>query len=325
MAIEAFGEIQPVFDPEYPGRSMDALSAMIPQRATTLAGMQLGETLSRRVGHGLEIDGIRAYQPGDERRAVDMRATGRQADGTLMVRQHYEEITPTLWLVTDSLQHRHRSNAGHFSERDLAASAAISLLQIADRQGMPSAIVTVNDQGIWQTEPNRGRAHAGQVRNKLAGIMLAESPTDTDITEEKPLSAGLVRVAKRVTESVVVVVSDFRSSFDPEDKRTGWKRPLQQLRQNGNDVIAVELTNPWDFILPEESDRFTLGKSGVFIGGKKRQQFRDTYSQLAQQQQETIDRAIGTSGATHIKLSTAQGRWFSSLRDQLTKQNHKNR
>ena len=321
MSIEAYPEIQPVFDPHQPGRSIDAIRALLPQRAHTLAGMQVGDTASKRLGQGIEIDGIRPYQPGDESRHIDWRSTGRQTDGTLMVRQHYNEITPTLWIVTDMFQARHEANAGHFSERDLAASAVMSLLSLADRQGMPSAVVAVHERGIWQQKPGRGRQHIRQAGGGIARLMLEKL---TQPIAERPLAAGLKSVAKTAADNIVIVASDFRGS-DPTDQNTGWKRPLQQLAHHGNDITAVEFTNPWDFTLPEESDRFTFGATGAFVGGKKRRQFRGTYANLAAEQQKAIDDAIAASGAVHLRLSTDQGRWLSSLRDQLAKQKRKHR
>ncbi len=314
--VEAIPEIQPVFDPLAPGRSIDSINALIPKRAHTLAGIQIGETVSKRVGHGIEIDGIRPYQPGDESRSVDWRATGRQTDGTLMVRQHYDEITPTLWLVTDMFQARHEANAGHFSERNLAASAVMSLLALADRQGMPTAIVAVHEQGILHQNPGRGRQHVRRAGSVVAGLMLEKSAQPLP---ERPLSEGLKAVSKTADENIVIVASDFRSGVDALEPSVDWKRALQQLANQGNDITAVEFTNPWDDKLPEESNRFTHGTTGKFIGGKKEQKYRDTYTELAKRQQELIDSAISASGASHLKLSTDEGRWFSSLRDQLLK------
>ncbi len=316
MSTAIYSEIQPVFDPHHPGRSIDAVNALIPHRTRMLAGSLIGETVSSHLGQGIEVDGIRPYQPGDESKHVDWRASARQADGTLMVRQHYDEITPTLWVVTDMFQKRHEANGGHFSERDLAASAVMTLLTLADRQSIPSAVVAIHEGGIWQQKPSRGRQHIRHAGSGIAKLML-DRPEQPMV--ERPLSEGLKAVAKTAVKNVVIVASDFRSNVDTLEKSVGWKRSLQDLARKGNDITAVELTNPWDIKLPEESDRFTFGTTGIYLGGKKEKKYRDTYTHLASIQQDLIDDAIKSSGALHIKLSTDQGRWLNSLRDQLSK------
>ena len=87
-------EFDPVFDPENVGASLDRLDAKIPVHAQWLQGTLVGDLQSKRRGHGIDIDGVRPYIPGDDPRYIDHRATARQPDHWPQIREHYADITP---------------------------------------------------------------------------------------------------------------------------------------------------------------------------------------------------------------------------------------
>ncbi len=317
MTVE-MSQADPVFDPANVGESLDVLREQLPMRDQSFRGTVVGEFASSQKGSGFDINGVRDYVLGDDTRHVDWRATARQPDHQLQVREHYRDTMPALWVVTDALQSRNEVNPGYFSEQQLALSAVTGLIRIANLQGMPSAVIASDDYetAIAQRQPMHGKVHLRRTAQMLADVMLAEASEDT--TAPGHLAELLRYGSQRCMGSIVAVVSDFREVADPDDAEQGWKTPLEDLIRRGNQLVAVEVTNPWDYRLPATVDRFTTREGVLWVGNDKQgQRQRAQYEADAQAQQVAIDDALAGIKAHHIKLSTAEPQWLGSFRDQL--------
>lgn len=323
--------IEPVFDPQNVGASLRMIDEQLPMRAVWLQGTIVGEVASRRKGQGFELDGTRDYEYGDDPRHIDHQATARHPEQWPQIREHYGDITPALWIVTDALQSRNRFNPGYFAEQNLALSAVTALMRIAHVHNMPSAVIAVDDKGftVRQQEPLQGREHVYQTAQQLARPLNSASvsvdrrfwqrrqrvqPEDLDMH----LSGAIRYAAQSSVESMVAVVSDFRDVAFPDDEEHGWEKPLKQLTKQGNDIIAIELTNPQDYELPAEATRFLTPNGVVWVGqDKKSQKIRSAFREAAQTQQEAINTALSQANIRHITLSTSDPLWLTSLRKQL--------
>ena len=312
---------EPLFDPSNPGASMDQINRLVlPIHGRILSGQSFGDMPSKISGHGYEFEGVREYVPGDDARHVDWPTTVRQSPHQLMVREHFEDVSPAEWLVTDSIQGRHRVNPGQsgFSEQELALSAATCFMMLARREGMPVGMVAANDTQIIRSKgtPKQGKKHILHLGNQL--INHADGSETGIPAEERPALATLLKkTGELASRNLVVVVSDFRDVFDPAEEENGWLNPMREIRHNNNDIIAVELTNPWDSKVPENVDRLRIDGKTIWIGGKDRPQIVANYEYKMAQQQKNIDNGLKAAKATHIKLSTDNPRWFTSLREQL--------
>ncbi len=312
--------VDSVFDPTRVGASIDAIKAQLPVYSPSLRGSIVGEMVSKRRGQGYDVDGVRPYIPGDDPRYIDQNITARQPDQWPQLREHYADITPSLWLVTDSLQSRYSFNPGYFSEQRLAISATMAFMRIAQIEGVPTATIASNDYKIIeQRQPGQGKTHALKAAKLLAaGINEASPKLGVEASNTPSLTALLHYAGSRCVEDIVVVVSDFRDTAEPTDPDNGWKPALDRLAHQGNNLIAVELTNPWDYELPPQADRLTTNHGVSWIGGGKLgRQRRADYAEAARLQQLSIDAALALAGALHIKLATDQPRWITSFRDQI--------
>lgn len=308
---------EPIFDPEHPGASLHRFNKLVLPLRRPLDGLINGDISSPRRGEGFEKDGLREYQDGDNERHVDWYATARLGQQTPLIRERYRDITPNLYVVTDAPQERNAITQGEFfSEQELAMSVGGVMLLMAQKQGIPTSLFAINDSETRGSKrPSSGRSHMLQSGRQLAGLAGKEANASD---KQQHLSELLSRVARTATKSVVVVVSDFRDA-DPDAKENGWLAPLQHLRGNENNIVAVELTNPEDYEMPEEVERLNLGEGKVaWLGrGRSAQKTRDIYRELALEQQAGIDNALTQVRATHIQLSTTDPLWFSSLKGQL--------
>lgn len=330
VSIE-ISQVQPVFDPANVGASIDLIRAQIPIKSLRLHGSLAGVVPSFSKGDGLDIDGVRDYVPGDDPRHIDWAITARQPDGSLQIREHYRDVTPNLWLVTDTLQSRYAANPGYFSEQRLALSAIVAFLRLSEIQGMPSAILAANDDrltAVRQLVPVQGRPHVRATVGKLVAAlspmasaaalpsMMAERRA---VAETRPhLDELLGYAAKYCTKSLVVIVSDFRDTAMPDDEIHGWANSLTRLAKQDNDVIAVELTNPYDYRLSEQANRFAGEKSVFWVGNNKHGRAqRAAYAAAAARQQTAINQTLAGADRRHLRLSAIDPQWLANFKLQL--------
>ncbi len=106
---------------------------------------------------GLTFAELRAYEPGDEVRHIDWKATARQ--GRPYVRRYVEERSLCLWLAVDVSASLRFGDEGK-SKADRAAQAAALLAAAAIQNGDRAGLVLVSDRveaelprpavvGIW--------------------------------------------------------------------------------------------------------------------------------------------------------------------------------
>lgn len=324
-------EAEPIFNPDNIGQSIDQISAMIPIRNRWLSGLRAGLAISAHQGSGSEIDGTRDYVPGDDPRHIDWKLSARTPDESYKIREHYNEITPALWVVTDVLGERYNTQAGYFSERNLALSAIAAVIRVAEHQRMPFGLMAANDQEMYaQKRPVSGRRRILPTVNRLQDlykedivpVSLREARKKYGEVSPGPKSVYLSHVLEQAgrlcTRNVVMIVSDFRDVVEPDDPNHGWLPALQNLyRKKQNQILAIETTNPWDTNLPERAGRFTLPNGAIYLDGKKGQAVRRRYSEMADQQQTAINQALSDVNAKHIKLKTEDRKWLTSLEQQL--------
>lgn len=312
-------QVDPVFDPARVGASIDVIQGRLPLRAPWLRGNVVGEMASKIRGEGYDIDGVRPYVLGDDPRHIDYNITARQPDQWPQLRERYADITPNMYIVTDVLQSRYGFNPGYYSEQNLALAAVMAFMRIARVENMPVAIFGSNDESIFgQQKPAQGKLHSLKSGKFLTSHLLVPNEYGQSMEVTPPLSSLLRYAGRWCVESVVIVVSDFRDTAEPTDPDNGWKPALDRLAHQGNNLIAVELTNPWDYELPPQADRLTTKHGVAWIGGGKLgRQRRADYAEAASLQQSSIDAALAVAGAVHIKLATDQPRWITSFRDQI--------
>lgn len=326
--METSTSVQPIFDPNKVGASFDYLQARLPIHGTVFSGQVVGDTTMRVHGEGTERRDIRDYEIGDNTRHLDWKATAKHPMGKLQVIDHNRDIKPNFILITDVLQSRYEhitADEEYFSERNLAMSACLGLLQIATKQGLPGRALAINDKGIvGPTKFGRGSSHLmGTARTLVKGMshsgdmtgLLSASP---ETVVERPRLADLLAYAgKNCANSLVAVVSDFRDA-GPEDDENGWRQSLRNLKARHNSIISVTINSPSDEKLSEDQARFATDHGVIYVPkGKKGQAQRDRYAELHHENLANITSALKSVQAHRISLSTADPKWATSLRSQL--------
>jgi uncharacterized protein (DUF58 family) len=189
-----------------------------------------GEYRSVFRGQGIEFAEVRAYQEGDDFRAIDWNVSARFAHP--FVKSYAEERELTLLLIVD------QSGSLHFgqplSKAALAVEVAAVLALAAARHNDRVGALMFADRVEYVVRPAKGRAHALRVIRDL--LAFAPRGRGTNLAEALRYAAKLLR-----HRAIVVVLSDFRAE--------GWEDPLAQLAQH-NDLVAITIDDPREVALP---------------------------------------------------------------------------
>ena len=189
-----------------------------------------GEYRSVFRGQGMEFAEVRAYEPGDDFRAIDWNVSARLASP--YVKTYAEERELTLLLVVD--QSASTRVGGRVSKSGLSTEVAAVLALAAAYQNDRVGALVFTDQVEHVVPPRKGRRHALRVIRDLVAFAPAHRGTN--------LGASLTYAARLLHHrSIVVVLSDFVSS--------DWERPLRSLASR-HDVVAVTVDDPREQQLP---------------------------------------------------------------------------
>ncbi len=185
----------------------------------------LGSHHSRSRGAGLEFAQYRAYERGDEPRAIDWKLYARS--DRFFVRESERESPLALWLLLDASASMGQVDSGRAgwsrlaSARQLAACLGAVALQQGDRFGL----ITLSDHGIGVLDAGAGARQRDRLALDLLALVAAGGA---------PQPAQLAPVWERIGgNDLVVVISDF---FDD-----GMVALAGRLAAAGRDVVAIEV------------------------------------------------------------------------------------
>ena len=190
-----------------------------------------GEYRSVFRGQGIEFAEVRAYELGDDFRAIDWNVSARM--GSPFVKTFEEERELTLLLMVD------RSGSVNFGrpryKADVALEVAAVLALAAARQNDRVGALLFSDTVEQVIPPAKVRRHVLRVIRDLLAFTPAGRGTN--------LAAALGYASRLLRHrAIIVVISDFRAS--------GWEVPLQRVAQR-HDVVAITVDDPREIELPD--------------------------------------------------------------------------
>jgi uncharacterized protein (DUF58 family) len=208
-----------------------------------------GRHASRLRGRGLNFEEMRDYQPGDDIRSIDWKATART--GSAHVRVFTEERDRPALLVVDqrmSMFFGSRLNMKSTTAAEAAALAAFRILAVGDRVGG----IAFDDERQLEVRPQR---RPGALYRFLEQVVALNGGLHADRRCE-PRAGWLNEVLGQVSriarhDHLVLVFSDF----DGIDETT--RRRLGGLAAH-NDVILLVVHDPMARTLGA-TDRLVLG------------------------------------------------------------------
>ncbi len=276
--------------PPAPERVLQRLDWQVVRR---LDGLLQGEYRSLFRGAGMDLAGLREYQPGDDVRAIDWNVTARTS--IPYVREFNEDRELTAWFLLDlSPSVDFGTVGGDRLKRTVLVDFTATLARVLTRRG--NRIAAILDDGA------DGRRTIPVASGRLAVLRLVDElgrqpmlavapPTDLGAL----LDEGL-RVIRR--RSLVVIVSDFLST-------PGWERPLHLLDRR-HELLAVRLVDPREQALPDV---------GVVVMGDAEtgeqlevdtsdHAFRERFAAASAAREADVDRSLRHAGVEAATLST---------------------
>jgi uncharacterized protein (DUF58 family) len=221
-----------------------------------------GNHASRLRGRGLNFDELRRYQPGDDLRHLDWRASLRT--GKPVVRTYTEERDRPALIVVDQRMSMFFGSQRSFKSAvaaELAALAAWMVFHAGDRVGG----LVFNDQRIDSIAPLRSRKRVEALLSRVVQQNRALNAGNPDAEDEDQLDKALQRcLGVAGHDHLICIVSDFAGAGD---------RTLQLMRQLSahNDVIALQVYDPLALKLPNNGRLLvTQGELQVELAIEKR-------------------------------------------------------
>lgn len=257
-----------------------------------LDGLLQGEYRSLFRGPGMDLSGLREYQPGDDVRAIDWSVTARTT--VTHVREFTEDREITAWFLLDmSPSVDFGTAADGRLKRTVLVEFVATLARVLTRRGNRIGAI-VYGAGAQETVPvASGRIAVLRLLDRLmAQPMLAEAPA-TDLSDL--LENGLRTIRRR---SLVVIVSDFISA-------PGWEGRLHLLNQR-HELLAVRLVDPRERTMPDVgvvviSDAETGEQLEVDTSDRG---FRERFAAAAAEREAATEAALRHAGVESVTLST---------------------
>lgn len=251
-----------------------------------VASLLAGEYRSVFRGLGMEFAEVRAYQIGDDFRAIDWNVSARLAQP--FVKTFTEERELTVLLVVD------QSGSARFgvprTKAEVGTEVAAVLALAAARQNDRVGALFFTDRVERVVPPGKGRRHALRVIRDILAFTPRGKRTDL---------AGALTYAARLLphRAIVVVLSDFAA--------TGWERPLRRLAAR-HEVVAVTVDDPREQALPDagwiELEDQENGRRVLVDSGDA--EVRARHAADAHKRREGRARALRGAGVDQLPLAT---------------------
>jgi len=190
-------------------------------------------------GRGMDFDEVREYSPGDEVRTIDWNVTARA--GRAFVKKFTEERELTIFLVVD-ISASENFGSGVMAKRDLAAEVASVLAFSAIRNSDKVGLILYTDRTERYLPPKKGRRHVLRVVSDI----LYHEPQGVATDTVKTLDVVNHVLHRR---AVVFLISDFKTSGEPNAARAALRRAVRQTNRR-HDLIAVHIEDPRETELP---------------------------------------------------------------------------
>lgn len=249
-----------------------------------------GEYHSVFRGTGMAFEEVRAYQPGDDVRAIDWNVTARMSQP--FVKRYVEERERTVLLAVDvsaSLafgtgMHRKREVAA-----ELAAILAFTAIGNNDRVGL----MQFTDHVEHYVPPNKGSRH---VLRLIRDVLFYEPKG-----RRTSLAGGLDHLNRvQRKPAIVFLFSDFLDE--------GFEKALQRTARR-HDLIAVRLSDPREEVLPpvglvqledaETRQRLLIDTASVAL--------RLGYQEAARRRSDELRRLARASSIDLVEVTTNGG------------------
>jgi uncharacterized protein (DUF58 family) len=233
-----------------------------------------GRHASRLRGRGLNFEEIRRYQPGDDIRQIDWKATLRTRKTCSRV--YTEERERSVLLLVDQRITMFFGSVKNMKSVTAAEAAALAAWRVLAQKDRIGALV-FNDTDIAEIRPQRSQTTAMQILHAVLEQNHALS-LDAGISSNASMFNEALRRCERLAkhDCLVCIVSD---GYGHDDES---RRILTRIAQH-NDVLFAFIHDPLEAELPDAGP-LVFGDGArqmeVDTGNRKlRERYRDTFAE----------------------------------------------
>jgi uncharacterized protein (DUF58 family) len=256
-----------------------------------------GRHASRLRGRGLNFEEIRRYQPGDDIRQIDWKATLRLRK--TQSRVYTEERERSVLLLVDQRITMFFGSVKNMKSVTAAEAAALGAWRVLEQKDRIGALV-FDDTDIAEIRPHRSRGTAMQIIHAVLEKNHALK-LDTGIRANPAMFNEALRHCERLAkhDCLVCIISDGSGNDE------GSRRLLTRIAQH-NDVLFAFVHDPLETDLPDAGPLvFGDGTQQLEVdtGNRKlRDRFRETFAR-----QRAVGRRFLLQRETPVlPLSTAE-------------------
>jgi len=182
-------------------------------------------------GSGLEYDDVRAYQYGDDVRAINWKVTAK-GHGTFL-NTYIEEKEQTVFFLLDVSASQDIGRDGKF-KKDVAKEVTALLSISATKQNSQTGVLCFSDQRELYIKPAKGRRHQYEI---ISGLFKLEPESKkTDLAEAISVTLNMLK-----KKSIVFLISDFIDD--------GYMHNLKGLAKK-HDLVVIHLYDEREFEMP---------------------------------------------------------------------------
>lgn len=182
-------------------------------------------------GAGLDYDGVREYQWGDDVRTIDWRVTAK-GHGTF-VKQYIEEKEQTVFFLVDVSASQEIGKENR-QKIDLAKEITGLLAISATKEGSKVGALCYSDQVEDYIKPSKTLKHAYEIVNRL--FTLKPKSKKTNLNEAIKYVLNLLK-----RKTVVFIISDFIDE--------GFNQSLKGLARR-HDLVVIDVSDKREAALP---------------------------------------------------------------------------
>jgi uncharacterized protein (DUF58 family) len=243
-----------------------------------------GEFRSVFRGQGMEFAEVRAYEQGDDFRAIDWNVSARL--GSPHVKIFTEERELTLLLMVDQSASTRVGAPVTKAARSVEVAAVLALAGAREQDRVGALLFS--DRVEHVVSPAKGRRHALRLIRDL--LAFASERRGTNLIQA-------IHYASKVLghRSVVVILSDFLAE--------GWERALRELAVR-HEVIAITVDDPREISPPKagwiDMEDAENGRRALVNTGSARA--RKRWESTARARRTQRAERLRSAGVEHIAL-----------------------
>ncbi len=280
-------------------RLADAARRVSLYRPCPAQAQMAGGHHSRMRGRGMDFEEYRSYQPGDDIRSIDWRASART--GKTLTRVYQEERERPVLLVLDQgpgLFFGSQLNFKSVAAAEVLALLGWKTLHQGDRVGALLSGLNGDEQQHRELRPRRSRRHLLQMLQHTATMnqsLKAGMPRDDQALDK--MLASATRLAHPGT--LVIVISDFHGI-----SKNGLKELAMLARHC--EVMAIQVFDPFDYHLPPAGLYAVSDGQRRGLLDTRPHQTQERYRQQAEQRQTTLSDHLQSHRIPLLRIDCSQ-------------------